>query len=106
MVNAGDGTHEHPTQALLDAFTMRDRLGGDLAGRRVAIVGDVLHSRVARSNVFLLAHARRRGHARGAADAAAGRRRGVAVPGRRVRPRRGELPGLDAVMMLRVQASG
>ncbi|RJL31360.1 aspartate carbamoyltransferase catalytic subunit [Bailinhaonella thermotolerans] len=53
VVNAGDGTHEHPTQALLDAFTMRRRLG-DLAGRRVAIVGDVLHSRVARSNVLLL----------------------------------------------------
>jgi aspartate carbamoyltransferase catalytic subunit len=57
VVNAGDGTHEHPTQALLDAFTMREHLaggGGDLAGRRVTIVGDVLHSRVARSNVLLL----------------------------------------------------
>ncbi|MDP9444382.1 MAG: aspartate carbamoyltransferase catalytic subunit [Actinomycetota bacterium] len=54
VVNAGDGTHEHPTQALLDAFTMRRHLG-DLAGRRVAIVGDVLHSRVARSNALLLA---------------------------------------------------
>ncbi len=53
VVNAGDGTHEHPTQALLDAFTMRQRLG-DLPGRRVTIVGDVLHSRVARSNVLLL----------------------------------------------------
>ena len=71
VVNAGDGTHEHPTQALLDAFTMRRRLSGtgstggtggtgstavgtDLDGRRVTIVGDVLHSRVARSNVLLL----------------------------------------------------
>jgi len=53
VVNAGDGTHEHPTQALLDAATLRERLG-DLEGRRVAIVGDVLHSRVARSNVHLL----------------------------------------------------
>jgi len=53
VINAGDGTHEHPTQALLDAFTMRRRLG-DLDGRRVTIVGDVLHSRVARSNVLLL----------------------------------------------------
>ncbi|GAA4230318.1 aspartate carbamoyltransferase catalytic subunit [Actinomadura meridiana] len=53
VVNAGDGTHEHPTQALLDAFTMRKRLG-DLEGRKVTIVGDVLHSRVARSNVLLL----------------------------------------------------
>jgi aspartate carbamoyltransferase catalytic subunit len=60
VVNAGDGTHEHPTQALLDAFTIRQRLGGDqrgsgLDGMRVTIVGDVLHSRVARSNVLLLA---------------------------------------------------
>src|SRR3954454_11614142 len=54
VVNAGDGTHEHPTQALLDAFTMRQRLGR-LDGLRVAIVGNVLHSRVARSNVLLLA---------------------------------------------------
>jgi aspartate carbamoyltransferase catalytic subunit len=53
VVNAGDGTHEHPTQALLDAVTLRERLGG-LAGRRVGIVGDLLHSRVARSNVHLL----------------------------------------------------
>ncbi|MEV0133825.1 aspartate carbamoyltransferase catalytic subunit [Dactylosporangium sp. NPDC050688] len=53
VVNAGDGTHEHPTQALLDAYTMRSRLGR-LAGLNVAIVGDVLHSRVARSNVQLL----------------------------------------------------
>ena len=54
VVNAGDGTHEHPTQALLDAFTMKQRLGR-VEGLRVAIVGDVLHSRVARSNVLLLA---------------------------------------------------
>ena len=53
VVNAGDGTHEHPTQALLDAYTMRSRLGR-LEGLRVTIVGDVLHSRVARSNVLLL----------------------------------------------------
>ena len=60
VVNAGDGTHEHPTQALLDAFTIRGRLkgsstrGSGLDGIRVTIVGDVLHSRVARSNVLLL----------------------------------------------------
>lgn len=53
IINAGDGTHEHPTQALLDALTIRQRLGG-LEGRRVVIVGDILHSRVARSNVSLL----------------------------------------------------
>ncbi|KHK98386.1 aspartate carbamoyltransferase [Microbacterium mangrovi] len=60
VVNAGDGTHAHPTQALLDAYTMRkrrygaDSRGRDLQGFRVTIVGDVLHSRVARSNVWLL----------------------------------------------------
>jgi aspartate carbamoyltransferase catalytic subunit len=57
VINAGDGTHEHPTQALLDAFTIRQHLKGshgDLSGINVAIVGDVLHSRVARSNVLLL----------------------------------------------------
>jgi len=60
IVNAGDGTHEHPTQALLDAFTIRRRLHGDAArgkgldGVTVTIVGDILHSRVARSNVWLL----------------------------------------------------
>ena len=102
IVNAGDGTHEHPTQALLDAATLRDRLGG-IAGRRIGIVGDVLHSRVARSNVFLLATL-------GAevvlvapptllpvgVDA-------VAVPGAPTSwtP---SCPALDAVMMLRVQA--
>jgi aspartate carbamoyltransferase catalytic subunit len=53
VVNAGDGTHEHPTQALLDAFALRRRLG-ELAGRHVVIVGDLTHSRVARSNVLLL----------------------------------------------------
>ncbi|MCX6438916.1 MAG: aspartate carbamoyltransferase catalytic subunit [Actinobacteria bacterium] len=57
VINAGDGTHEHPSQALLDAFTIRKHLGkgaSDLTGLRIAIVGDVLHSRVARSNVLLL----------------------------------------------------
>ena len=63
VVNAGDGTHEHPTQALLDAYTLREHLakergvpaaGLDLTGMRVVIVGDILHSRVARSNVWLL----------------------------------------------------
>jgi aspartate carbamoyltransferase catalytic subunit len=53
VINAGDGTHEHPTQALLDAYTMRSRLG-KIDGLNVVVVGDVLHSRVARSNVLLL----------------------------------------------------
>ena len=106
VVNAGDGTHEHPTQALLDAFTMRRRLGGRCqgsgpAGRRILIVGDVLHSRVARSNVLLLQHPRRRGHA-------GWRRRrccrSASRPGRAdvVRPRRRAAQG-RRVMMLRVQ---
>jgi aspartate carbamoyltransferase catalytic subunit len=54
VINAGDGTHEHPTQALLDALTIQQRLGSDLTGRRVLIVGDIKHSRVARSNALLL----------------------------------------------------
>ena len=53
IVNAGDGAHEHPTQALLDAYSMRQRLG-DLTNKRVVIVGDILHSRVALSNIFAL----------------------------------------------------
>ncbi len=53
IINAGDGTHEHPTQALLDAFSLREKLGS-LQGRRIAIIGDILHSRVALSNVFCL----------------------------------------------------
>ena len=57
VINAGDGTHEHPTQALLDAYTIRKHLKnneGDLKGLKIAIVGDILHSRVARSNAILL----------------------------------------------------
>jgi aspartate carbamoyltransferase catalytic subunit len=101
IVNAGDGTHEHPTQALLDAATLRDRLGG-VAGRRIGIVGDVLHSRVARSNVFLLATL-------GAEVVVVAPPTllpvGVAQWPCRVSPDLdAELPALDAVMMLRVQA--
>tara|TARA_B100001146_G_scaffold222761_1_gene235829 strand:- start:39608 stop:40552 length:945 start_codon:yes stop_codon:yes gene_type:complete len=53
IVNAGDGAHEHPTQALLDCYSIRERLG-DVAGKKVVIVGDILHSRVALSNIFAL----------------------------------------------------
>jgi aspartate carbamoyltransferase catalytic subunit len=53
IINAGDGTHEHPTQALLDAFSIREKLGG-VSGKKVAIIGDILHSRVALSNIFAL----------------------------------------------------
>ena len=101
IVNAGDGAHEHPTQALLDAATLRDRFGS-IAGRRVGIVGDVLHSRVARSNVFLLATL-------GAEVVLVAPPTllpvGVAQWPCRVSPELdAELPALDAVMMLRVQA--
>ena len=101
VINAGDGTHEHPTQALLDALTIRQRLG-DIAGRRVAIVGDILHSRVARSNAILLAKL-------GAEVVliAPPTLLPVGVTGWPVRVSHdidAELPGLDAVLMLRVQA--
>jgi aspartate carbamoyltransferase catalytic subunit len=100
IVNAGDGTHAHPTQALLDALTLRDALG-DLAGRTVAIVGDIGHSRVARSNLHLLT-------ALGATVRLAGPPGWVrafgAWPGVSVHHRLEEaLDGADAVMTLRVQ---
>ena len=53
VINAGDGTHEHPTQALLDAYSIREELG-DVSGKKVVIVGDILHSRVALSNIYCL----------------------------------------------------
>ena len=101
VINAGDGTHEHPTQALLDAFTMRQRLGR-LDGLRVTIVGDVLHSRVARSNVLLL-------HTLGAdvTLVAPPTLLPVAVgswPCEVSYDFSAELPKSDVVMMLRVQA--
>ncbi|WP_305094912.1 aspartate carbamoyltransferase catalytic subunit [Prescottella sp. R16] len=101
IINAGDGTHEHPTQALLDALTLRQRLGG-LEGRRVVLVGDILHSRVARSNALLLSLL-------GAEVVLVAPRTllpiGVeAWPVRVSHSLDAELPGADAVMMLRVQA--
>lgn len=101
VINAGDGTHEHPTQALLDALTLRQRLG-DIAGRRVVIVGDILHSRVARSNAFLLSTL-------GAEVVLVAPHTllPVGVSGWPVRVSTNldaELPGADAVLMLRVQA--
>lgn len=54
VINAGDGAHEHPTQALLDTFTMREKLGQSLGGKKITILGDILFSRVARSNIFAL----------------------------------------------------
>jgi aspartate carbamoyltransferase catalytic subunit len=101
IINAGDGTHEHPTQALLDALTLRQRLGS-VEGRRVVIVGDILHSRVARSNVELLATL-------GAEVVlvAPPTLLPVGVTGWPVTVSHdldAELPGADAVLMLRVQA--
>ena len=101
VVNAGDGTHEHPTQALLDAYTMRRHLG-DLDGRRIVIVGDVLHSRVARSNVHLL-------HTLGAKVTLVGPPTLMPVgvdawPCAVGYDLDDALPGADAVTMLRVQA--
>lgn len=101
VINAGDGMHEHPTQALLDALTLRQRLG-DIAGRRVVIVGDILHSRVARSNAFLLSTL-------GAEVVLVAPRTLLPVgvedwPVRVSTDLDSELPGADAVLMLRVQA--
>src|SRR5436190_9894336 len=103
IVNAGDGAHEHPTQALLDALTIREHRGR-IAGLKVAIIGDILHSRVARSNIYLLSKL-------GASVSVAG-------PGTLVPPEFAELieqgvsverniedaiAGADAVMILRIQ---
>ena len=101
VVNAGDGMHQHPTQALLDAFTIRQAKGKDLRGLKVAICGDIAHSRVARSNALLLKML-------GADVALAGPR--TLLPSRvdafgcrvydRIEP---ALEGADVVMMLRIQ---
>ena len=101
VINAGDGAHEHPTQALLDALTIR-RAKGRIAGLTVAICGDILHSRVARSNINLLQHAGRARARRRAVDAAARRsaeRLGVEV----FTDMSDGLEGVDIVMMLRLQ---
>jgi aspartate carbamoyltransferase catalytic subunit len=100
IVNAGDGAHEHPTQALLDAFTIRRRKQR-LQGLKVAIVGDILHSRVARSNVYLLTKM-------GATVVLCGPPtllpRGLAELGAGVTHRMDEaIDGADVVMMLRIQ---
>ncbi|GFG49266.1 aspartate carbamoyltransferase [Mycolicibacterium agri] len=101
VINAGDGTHEHPTQALLDALTLRQRLGS-IEGKRVVIVGDVLHSRVARSNVSLL-------HTLGAEVVLVAPPTLLPVgvsewPATVSYDLDAELPVADAVLMLRVQA--
>jgi aspartate carbamoyltransferase catalytic subunit len=100
VVNAGDGAHEHPTQALLDMFTLRERFGR-LEGLKVAIVGDITHSRVARSNIFGLTRL-------GAEVRVSGPPTlmpvGIESLGVKVCPRLEEaLEGVHAVMMLRIQ---
>ena len=101
VVNAGDGAHEHPTQALLDAATLRDRLG-HLDGRSVTIVGDVVHSRVARSNMHLLTTLGARVHLVAPPTLLpTGVHRWPVTVGHDLDA---ALPGTDAVMMLRVQA--
>ncbi|HYN93279.1 MAG TPA: aspartate carbamoyltransferase catalytic subunit [Pilimelia sp.] len=103
VVNAGDGTHEHPTQALLDAYTMRSRLGR-LAGLHVAIVGDVLHSRVARSNVVLLSTLGAKVTLVGPPTLIPVDAGSALAPGTDVSfDLDSVLPGADVVMMLRVQ---
>jgi len=100
IVNAGDGTHEHPTQALLDALTMRERKGR-LAGLKVAIIGDLLHSRVLRSNVLLLSKMGAEVRACGPATLIP---LGLAELGAHVTTSIDEaVTGADVVMMLRVQ---
>ncbi len=101
VINAGDGTHEHPTQALLDALTLRQRLGG-IEGRRIVIVGDIVHSRVARSNALLLSLL-------GAEVVLVAPQTLLPVgvgawPVTVSHELDAELPGADAVLMLRVQA--
>ena len=102
VLNAGDGTHEHPTQALLDALTMRDRKG-KLEGLNVTILGDILHSRVARSNIHLLtkfgAHVTLCGPPMWMPPEVAG----LAPCVRRVLRTEEALEGADVVMALRVQ---
>lgn len=105
VVNAGDGTHEHPTQALLDAFTMRRRKK-DLRGKKIVICGDILHSRVARSNAYLLTMMGADVHLAGPRTLLPVEPASLAAPGTtltahdRVEP---ALEGADVVMVLRIQ---
>ncbi len=102
VINAGDGTHEHPTQALLDALTIRDRRGG-LAGLNVAILGDILHSRVARSNLHLLGKFGCRFALCGPAMWVPREFECMSYPVRRVARVEEALEGADVIVVLRVQ---
>lgn len=100
VINAGDGSHEHPTQALLDLFTIRERLGG-VEGLEVAIIGDIAHSRVARSNILCLNKMGAKVRVCGPATLIP---MGIEDMGARVcyRPE-DALDGADVIMMLRIQ---
>ncbi|MGC4088851.1 MAG: aspartate carbamoyltransferase catalytic subunit [Polyangiaceae bacterium] len=101
VVNAGDGMHQHPTQALLDAFTIRHRLGKNLRGLRVAICGDISHSRVARSNALLLSKLGAEVRLAGPRTLLPQRAQALGVPVfDRIEP---ALEGADVVMVLRIQ---
>ena len=100
IVNAGDGSHEHPTQGLLDMFTLREKLG-DLRGKKVAIIGDIAHSRVARSNIFGLQKLGADVHVAGPATMLPDAIEQLGCTAwSRVEP---AMEGADAVMMLRIQ---
>jgi len=100
IVNAGDGSHEHPTQGLLDIFTLREKLG-DLKGKKVAIIGDIAHSRVARSNIFGLQKLGADVHVAGPATMLPHAIEELGCTAwNRVEP---AMEGADAVMMLRIQ---
>ncbi|HEX8137186.1 MAG TPA: aspartate carbamoyltransferase catalytic subunit [Pyrinomonadaceae bacterium] len=103
IVNAGDGAHEHPTQALLDALTIREHKGR-IEGLKVAIIGDILHSRVARSNIYLLTKLGATVRVAGPGTLVPGEFAELVEEGVVVEPRiEGALEGADVVMILRIQ---
>jgi aspartate carbamoyltransferase catalytic subunit len=100
VINAGDGAHEHPTQALLDALTLREKLG-DLQGKTISIVGDIAHSRVARSNIHCLAKLGAHVRVAGPSTLMPAGVEGLGCEVARTLPE--ALQDADAVMMLRIQ---
>lgn len=103
IVNAGDGAHEHPTQALLDALTIREHKGR-VEGLKVAIIGDILHSRVARSNIHLLTKLGAEVRVAGPGTLVPGEFAELVESGLRVEPRiEDAIDGADVVMILRIQ---
>jgi aspartate carbamoyltransferase catalytic subunit len=103
IVNAGDGSHEHPTQALLDALTIRE-YKGHIDGLKVAIIGDILHSRVARSNIYLLTKLGATVRVAGPGTLAPAEFAGLVDDGLRLEKRlEGAIEGADVIMILRIQ---